>query len=188
MYGRSTNSLTPSATKLHVPAAISPGAIVTIPGEIVFSVSQCLECQPGASSRSLTIVSLQAHVSKIGRTIPGLNGDKSILLQHPIEISEPTFLRSMVLGQVATFSWTIKNKSTRDLGAHSQCRRSITTSIGSSPPTLLFNDISSQSQAQNLLIPVDLLEARDSNLIEVSVTVSQVAIRIRRQRPWCPSD
>jgi hypothetical protein len=115
-------------------------------------------------------------VSKIGRTIPGLNGDKSILLQHPIEIGRPTFLRSMVPGQVATFSWTIKNKSTRDLGAHAQCRRSITTSIGSSPPTLLFNDISSQSQTQNLLIPVDLLEARDSNLIEVSVTVPQSAI------------
>jgi hypothetical protein len=73
-------------------------------------VATCNEYPPGSSFSTRDQIQLVAHMSKIARDIPNFHIPKEIILQHPIEITKPEFLRTMTPGQDALFFWTVVSR------------------------------------------------------------------------------
>lgn len=107
MYGLSTTWLEAPETRLTVPPFLQSGANAPIPGTLTFRIKRPDNVHEGAANTAADIFQLCGHMSKIERAIPNFHLPRNIILQHPLEISKPKYLRCLAPGKEATVMWTV---------------------------------------------------------------------------------
>src|SRR5262245_50794277 len=107
MEAESTDWLSARRVIHSIPRSIENEATVHIDGIFTFRVKRPRENPTGRSFVVEDTIKLGGHLSGIERPIRGFHTPKKIKLQHPIEMSQPRFLRCLTVGQEAVFSWKV---------------------------------------------------------------------------------
>lgn len=105
MYGVSTKWLVAPETRLIVPKFIKEED--EVPGNLAFYVNRPEAVTSGGPFVVDDYIQLYGHMSKIERTIPGFHSPRKIRLQHPLEMSQPIYLRCVEVGNETAVSWTV---------------------------------------------------------------------------------
>lgn len=106
MQGASNTWIDPQTT-LMLPTKILSNSTITCPGVLTLRAKNANIIPTESALTVNDTFSIEAHLTKIERSLPGFRRSERITLQYPIEMSKPKFLRCLSAGQVAVFSWTV---------------------------------------------------------------------------------
>jgi hypothetical protein len=107
VQGRSTNWLTAPETILLVPKAILNGSTALLDGTIKFKAKRPANFPVGQPFTVYDGFELWGYMSGIERVVPSFHIPRGILLQHPVKMRNPRFLKCLIPGQEALISWIV---------------------------------------------------------------------------------
>ncbi|CUS12727.1 unnamed protein product [Tuber aestivum] len=161
--------LDPIPEPVYLPVGIQPGETVEVPGVLrAFIQQERAPRRMGVKFSATDEMKLIGVMPGIDRVLPDFCGSTTINISYPLELEAPRFLNSVERGSNVTFSWMLKNVSTKSYGIRGSLGRRAGTCLSENGGTRIFAfvDESGVGDARGL----DLLDTLDPG---TAVTIRQ---------------
>jgi len=103
------------SVELHLTESIPPGGSLVIPGRLMLTIKEMTGEQLQAYRESKAL-DLRAEACRFSQKLRSFTLPQEILLSHPIETTEVSYVESLLQGEVARVSLRVSNNSEKALG------------------------------------------------------------------------
>lgn len=148
--------LDPIQDPVYIPSGIQPGETVEVPGVLrAFIQQERSRRQMGVTFSATDDLKLIGVMPGINRVLPEFCGATTIKIGYPLELEAPRYLNSVERGSNVTFSWVLRNVSTKPYGVMGALGRGAGTCLSENQGTQIFSFEAGQSRGLDLLDTLD---------------------------------